>query len=273
MALSVKHNTLTTELGGGLVGATQWDEGHELTAAVGKLIGTPSASTTVGEITPSTGLLLSGSTLSVNGLNIPTTDPGVKGAIWSDDGTLKVSLWWLPEGALAYADFVNGRYYAGGGLVTVDDVIVEDAAVWAAWDKNTQLTSEGYDGGPILTGDFRDAALDNATLDVHFIDPPAWTLDVGIDLNNLNIGNIEGATTESVPFTSSIGIHKVALTFDDTHGAVSADGAAVTTVAQVAEWSARNNAVIGTTNSSTRVRSITIYPAVADAALPALSAL
>lgn len=34
MALTVKHNTLTSELGGGKVGATEWDENHEITGSL-----------------------------------------------------------------------------------------------------------------------------------------------------------------------------------------------------------------------------------------------
>jgi hypothetical protein len=66
MALSVKHNTLTSEAGG-LIGATHWDESHELTAATSKILGTNSSSTTVREITLGTNLSLSGDTLNASG--------------------------------------------------------------------------------------------------------------------------------------------------------------------------------------------------------------
>lgn len=73
MAVSLKHTTQAagTDAGNGEIRKLQWNEEHTLTLATGKLLGRSTAGTGAAEeITPSTGIALSGGNLSldINGL-------------------------------------------------------------------------------------------------------------------------------------------------------------------------------------------------------------
>jgi hypothetical protein len=65
MALSVTHPTAAvgTDAGTSKISKNAWNEAHTLSATAGRLVGAPSDSTTVGEITLGSGLSMSGSTL------------------------------------------------------------------------------------------------------------------------------------------------------------------------------------------------------------------
>lgn len=54
---------------------------------------------------------------------LPAENPYVEGRPWIDDGVLKISAGpWLPVGALAYADFVEDRFWMDGAEVTFADM-------------------------------------------------------------------------------------------------------------------------------------------------------
>ncbi len=68
MAVTLRHNTLTSELGGAKIAATQWDEAHELTMATARLLGrTTTGDGVVEEITVGSGLSLVAGALTASG--------------------------------------------------------------------------------------------------------------------------------------------------------------------------------------------------------------
>jgi hypothetical protein len=61
---------------------------------------------------------------------------------------------WLPAGAVIYADFVNGRYWAGGAERTLNQMFYATSHV-GSWDPETDITPDGLvDGRPGINRDF-----------------------------------------------------------------------------------------------------------------------
>ena len=90
MAVSLKHTTqaVGTDAGNGEIRKAQWNEEHTLSLATGKLLGRSTAGTGAAEeITPSTGLTLSGGNLAVS--TVPVANGGT-GA--SDAATARTNL-------------------------------------------------------------------------------------------------------------------------------------------------------------------------------------
>jgi hypothetical protein len=201
---------------------------------------------------------------------------------------------WLPDGAVAFADFVNGHYYAGGAETTVDGVLAEDNSNWQFFDTADITPGIGYvttsNRGPVIAHsalgtlltagftavvDFDTNAL-NARILIEVTDFPDYAAEFSASLHTDGASddyNLQSATefaSEALGMTE--GSHKLAFTFkSDGAVAASRDGATALTLASGAAPSAATD--IGFTFDTLIVRSITIYPPQDDADLPALSAL
>lgn len=222
---------------------------------------------------------------------------------------------WLPDGATAFLDFVNGSYYAGGGVHDVGDLLGDG--------PDTVAAGGGFDAGAI-TGDgmymdnietnrpnaigalFDDlkaglAAGCTVVMEIDFRSSPygsfIWLLS-GIDNSFGNfiagayvLGDVEvddpdevGLAGGNSAFSDDPGIKRLAVTFSRHTGgnyeyAVSSEGAAATTqtVAYAPSTDVNNITLFhdGADSSildDAYVRTVTLYPALDPADLPALTA-
>jgi len=209
---------------------------------------------------------------------------------------------WLPNGATAFLDFVNGHYYAGGASQAVG------ALLGAGFDPDAisgsgMLISFANGNLPKAIGDLLTdiaAALPagcTVLLDMDFINEPyGFVMFIG-DNTNWNTSS-DGITIAADDTTydahtlnigtalTGTGVHKLALTLNRDVGggnyeyAWCADGAAAltTTKAYAASWTV-DSVWIGSDGvdadqqlDTVYIRSITLYPALDPADLPALTA-
>jgi hypothetical protein len=199
---------------------------------------------------------------------------------------------WLPEGAISYADFVNGNYYAGGDEVEFGDVISGGTV------SGTGLNVAGAVRD--FLGDFRDSLLvpewtvvlkfRMVTSDTQYIfsilDNPTYYNNYWLTRNatgalviadaSYDGGRSVGAAT-GFPFALNVW-HKAAVTRTDTKVSISVNGGAFSTDAggalPVHETHPLTRATLGPEFApipNMDVESFLVLPVQADAALPALS--
>ena len=208
---------------------------------------------------------------------------------------------WLPEGAVAYADFVDENYYMDGAECEAADMFGTDpdsGNLWAATAFDGTIGANGYVGDGSASavsflGAARSALLAGATVVLHMHTATGGggsgvNLVLGSNDANYSVvastfdsntdwkisGNWSGTAATATNQVTHNAQNKLAVTMTNTRAEVSANGgAAVVGVFEEEDWDsvAMTIALIdGVTNP---IRSITIYAPVADAALPALSAL
>lgn len=209
---------------------------------------------------------------------------------------------WVPDGATTFLDFVNGQYYAGGAVRGVTEVLggaldegeISASGMYIDGTNSNRPTPIGAFLSDLLTGLPAGMTLlfDIATGN----DPSGFLIFIGDDpdfdvASNGVYVNANGAIIDfnSLFLTSSIsgaGDHKIAFTLNRDVGGGnyqydwSHDGntavtdtmsyaAAAMTAAQLG-WDGAGN---GNTLFQTHIRTITLYPAIAPAELPALTDL
>jgi hypothetical protein len=194
---------------------------------------------------------------------------------------------WLPAGALAYADFVNGHYYADGAEAARADVVVEDLN-WGTFDPAEIVPSTGFApastfSGPVLAPALSSlitsgativftvsAATDVNTAQVDFGDFTDYDPDFVIQYTDIGGFVVyDDTTTPSTPLP----LVKIAVTVGANAISASINGAAVRAVtpAVVLADLTQVGFYVGAGNDA--LQSITVYAPVANAALPALSAI
>ncbi|AEH88208.1 hypothetical protein [Mesorhizobium opportunistum] len=208
---------------------------------------------------------------------------------------------WLPAGATAFLDFVNGTYYAGGAVQAVGTLLGGgfDAGEISG---SGMLIFDGNGNQPSAAGallsDLVAALPVGCTLvfDMDFVNPPyGWVMLLGDNTNwDTSVDGITIAADDNTYDAVSLGVghalsgtgvHRLAVTLNrdvgggDFEYAWCADGASADTqtVSYAIGW-ALNTAWIGSDGSGNDqlmdhvyFRSITLYPAVAPADLPALT--
>ena len=196
---------------------------------------------------------------------------------------------WLPEGAVAYADFVNGHYDADGAETTVASILVEDEAFASlpAFDPETDIDAGGlFSCSPVIAPALSAALLASGFTAVAEVagtdgviqflafDNPDWSQERFVDLRMADVGNstIKAvATSVTTPARPSGVPYKAALTIASLRVSVSFDGEAVVTDTTA---TAANYNMIGLgVDNGPRLKTLAFYAARPDADLPALSAL
>ncbi len=103
MAVTLRHNTLTSELGGIKIAAAQWDEAHELTMSSARILGrSTSGDGVVEEITVGSGLsLIAGSLTATGGGGVAgvSTFNTRSGAVTLTSGDVTTALTYTPAAA------------------------------------------------------------------------------------------------------------------------------------------------------------------------------
>jgi hypothetical protein len=139
MAVSLKHTTqaVGTDAGNGEIRKAQWNEEHTLSLATGKLLGRSTAGTGAAEeITPSTGLTLSGGNLAVS--TVPVANGGT-GA--SDAATARTNL----GAAAAASPTLTGQ-------ASFDDGTAASPSITNTGDTNTGVYFPSADTLGVSTG-------------------------------------------------------------------------------------------------------------------------
>ena len=174
---------------------------------------------------------------------------------------------WLPEGATLYADWVNERAWNGSEEVEVTDLFTELVNYAGnGWERS-------FDGSTSITvvvefdtsefGDFTTWMFDDPNFNEESY-VRAIEAEAGVSINSGEDSDTASALSE--------GIHKVAFNWTPTTLSASFDGGAVLTATR-AMASAANRIALVSTRAELGTRTVTFLAAVADAALPALSAL
>lgn len=173
---------------------------------------------------------------------------------------------WLPEGAIAFLDFVNGHYYAGGAeQQNVADIFPVSSSI---------VPGVGFTNGSafMTTGAFFDAVSPGATWVLEFEGSIECSL-LSSDLASFSQGTSafvnysppgDGVFDATPPEIT--GRYRVACTLTGTKAARSIRGNPTISVTGAGFTVASAFASVAGT-----LRSITIYPARADADLPGLS--
>lgn len=197
---------------------------------------------------------------------------------------------WLPDGAIAYADFVNGHYYAGGAETTATSMFQSDTVDGDTFSPEKIESAVGYvsqadgsdtpafsfvDTSAILPGATYVIEYENGTDGLMYLmeytqDTYSTQWDAQTRFDGIRLRDTATTATDENPL--SVGLHKWALTFDAAGLGLSIDGGSVLSVSP-AVVNSPSNTVTGYFSNGVVVKSITIYPPVADADLPALSAL
>lgn len=207
---------------------------------------------------------------------------------------------WLPAGAVAFADFSAGHYYAGGAETTAADTISDPSKIVSS----SGLVFANGDNSQTVIGDFADTLLGTtATVVVEY------EFTIGSALNPVMVANDAGDSQETfytyvVNRTDTFaaaghysdpvyppevistvvlasGVCRVAFTFSPTKVSLSANSETPAVTDATTISAAATRVVIGKYSPDTPVslsddfvfRSITVYAPVADADLPALSAV
>lgn len=210
---------------------------------------------------------------------------------------------WLPENAIAYADFANGNYYAGGSVVAVGDMIesvpenfmtANISASGYSLDHPTDYAGGAFKGAAlasVLSGcsiviemaGFLDGTGSWFSLTLY--DDPNFTTNWIVNIDNViavgvpqssqifDFGAININPAIIVPFGGSVS--KVGVTFDTARLSLVIDGGTVATGANPLTLAAPN--IFDFINSNPGqgyfvLKSITVYPTLVDAALQALTA-
>lgn len=219
-----------------------------------------------------------------------TRQTAVTGDEGGGDGTPE----WVPENAIAFADFQNGHYYAGGAVVADPNEIFGVVFGWASFDE-ADITSEGLASaskpnfiGPLLADILRPAGS-SAVLQINQTNPGAqcW---IGIDSAESEDFNheltVQSKDEQSGPsyfyddatqidcsgnLCASGSRNKVAMTFAPDRLSISVNGeAAETTPVGTGSYASIAAAVIlGTYHM---LEWLAVYPAKDDSDLPGLSA-
>ncbi|MDG4903224.1 hypothetical protein P9279_22190 [Mesorhizobium sp. WSM4962] len=224
------------------------------------------------------------------------------------NGNAAPALPWLPSGAIAFLDFVDGHYYSGGQSREIEDLL------GGGFDAGSLLAPGLYFDNPpfnanrpiaigplfddIVAGlaagctfvfeiDFRSPPFGSF---IHILDNPSYNaadfwvsayVDADVYVENQGVIGFEGSNGG---FSSDAGIKRIAFTFARHDGgnyeyAGSTEGtAAATQVDTTAPFTAIDTITIGHDGDDEEIlddayiRSITLYPAKLPADLPALSA-
>ena len=205
---------------------------------------------------------------------------------------------WLPEGAVAFIDFENEHYYMDGAEVAVTDILGSDVPAGYTFDVGDIGASGWGDPSSNLGAVFKGAAkatlLAGATIVVHgtidagefsggfvftLFDTPDFnaTYDILFNPGTVNMGDGfggEAGIAENDGWTANAA-NRAAFTVTPTNMAYAVNGVAgVGTPFNPQNWTSPALDTVGLTASAgCTIHSVTIYEPVADAALPALSAL
>lgn len=214
---------------------------------------------------------------------------------------------WLPAGATAFLDFVNGSYYAGGTPRSVTDILgggfdpssISASGMLISFPNGNRPSAIGALFSDLAAGL---AAGCTVIFEVNHANSPyghylyflnAASESVASQFVRLSVQNVIeaamiGDATEiwlegAAGSLSGTGIHKVAATFNRSNGgsneyALSSNGeTAVTYSVAYAPFSPVNTILIGHDGDDSKmldnayIRTITLYPALTPAELPALS--
>jgi hypothetical protein len=215
---------------------------------------------------------------------------------------------WLPEGAVAFLDFKNGRYWFGGAEHTRQESIEENLD-WGAFDPSKIVGGIGIratgassancafvltsgaaagllpaGGGLTFVAEFFNAisgTTGQTGCTVEVLDLPnfnvEWTCTLVTNANGSKayaIGSTTGATLGEPPN----GDHKVAVTMAPNHIVGSLDGEDVEAVGTVANNSGATHIAVNVSifvpdaTATSILETLTFYPPQPDESLPALSA-
>jgi hypothetical protein len=213
---------------------------------------------------------------------------------------------WLPEGAVAYADFVNGYYYADGAERTSAQWLDhENLAATAAVTANGMKTIDG-ENAPHLSALVRgDAGVMASTMVFEIVadadvsgygyflvaleatgDDPIARAYIVSDSGDIQASTFNG-DFESAGELVAGAANKIAATFKATEIAASLNGGAAVVSSNGGDtFTAWHHVLLGHDSNSFatlpltatgifpgRIKTVTVYEPVADAALPALSDL
>ena len=205
---------------------------------------------------------------------------------------------WLPEGAVAYADFVNGHYYAGGAETTAGAVFESETVNAVDYIPANIVAASGYESDAAVScgAKFTDAVLteigNEFTIVVEFskavndkgfyfefFDDPAWEKDyvfrVTGEVSGSGVLNYSsGGTTDVTLGQIATGAGKAAFTLS-TNMVMSINGSAIIDVP--ASGSGFNIGYFAMSSTASQgdiiLKSITVYAAKPDGDLPTLSAI
>lgn len=197
---------------------------------------------------------------------------------------------WLPDGAVAFADFTAGHYYAGGAEVadvtTIFGSDVDAGTTFSAGDIS--VSGLAVASLPNFIGALNTDAVNGAgrTFLFEFTNNVEGSLQFFL-VNAYAVFDVFYMATAVVSGNSSIvgadidlsvsdqqtadGLNKVAFTISPTHFALSINGAVAASQAVMAPFAQIINAAMSTCDYQF-LRTVTIYPVQDDADLAALTA-
>jgi hypothetical protein len=206
---------------------------------------------------------------------------------------------WVPADAILALDFVNGRYWTGGSVEAAAADVINHPDLVTANGLELRFADEST-AGDVVTDIIGDALAILLMLDWTLVieyerlddtsqplllemddDPPSGhTLMIytgsgfltAADATPSDFGRIISADDQS-----PAGIHRVAVTRTDSHLAISVDGSAAKSPDETLSGLAVERAALGGEPGDflfdeCNIRSLTVYPAQIDSALPELSA-
>jgi hypothetical protein len=188
---------------------------------------------------------------------------------------------WLPEGAVVYADFVNGRYYADGAETTLGAMWTEDAINYGPFNPVTDIDGSGLVAGfPILVGS-ADLIAEGFTVVLRattvapdknvaarVMNLPDYTGEVWVEVDSTGSRWKDGSVVSIE--AGATGSCVIAARFAHADQGASVAGGTVFTAAEALNTF---NVLMLTQASGASIQSVAFYAPVADAALPTLSAL
>jgi hypothetical protein len=200
---------------------------------------------------------------------------------------------WVPANAVAHANFIDGHYYAGGAERAATDIFVEETN-FGDFDFACIVPGEGMVSlgeqqnatfyGPLLTD-----ALPGCTIvltvdaDVSYVGVTMYEFSFGsgdelfLRDTDLRGDDYVGLALTQNNIVSSTGVHKMAFTFTSNKLSGSIDGnvviTGVPTLGPVDRFTLFMSSEAPTNDTTTKILSMTVYPAQDDADLPGLSTL